>query len=43
MDELSQYMGHDDARTTSKHYARFSPDYLVKVADVIGKAVGGSL
>ena len=43
MDELAQYMGHDDARTTSKHYARFSPGYLVKVADVIGKAIGGSI
>ena len=35
MDELSQFMGHDTSATTSKHYARFSPDYLRKVADAI--------
>ena len=35
MDELAQYMGHDDAATTSKHYARFSPSYLRKVADAV--------
>lgn len=28
MAELAQYMGHDDDRTTQKHYARFSPDHL---------------
>jgi integrase len=36
MDELAQFMGHDDARTTTKHYARYSPGYLVKVANAIG-------
>lgn len=35
MDELAQFLGHDDATTTSKHYARFSPDYLRKVADSV--------
>jgi integrase len=35
MDELAQFMGHDDARTTSKHYARYSPGYLSKVANAI--------
>lgn len=35
MDELAQFMGHDDARTTSKHYARYSPDYLSRVANAI--------
>jgi integrase len=28
MAELAQFMGHDDDRTTSKFYARFSPTYL---------------
>lgn len=37
MDEISQFMGHDDARTTTKYYARYSPDYLRGVADAIGK------
>lgn len=31
MAELAQLMGHDDDRTTQKHYARFSPDYLHSV------------
>lgn len=38
MEELAQFMGHDDARTTSKHYARYSPDYLRGVANRIGAA-----
>lgn len=33
MTEIAQLMGHDDDRTTQKHYARFSPDYLRKAAD----------
>lgn len=37
MAEISQFMGHDDDRTTSKHYARFSPDYLRGVADALAK------
>lgn len=32
MAELAQFMGHDDDRTTQKHYARFSPTYLRSVA-----------
>ena len=35
MAELSQFMGHDDSRTTEKHYARFSPGYLLNVANAI--------
>lgn len=35
MDELAQFMGHDDAATTAKHYARFSPGYLRKVAEAV--------
>lgn len=37
MAELSQFMGHDSIETTARHYARFSPDYLVGVANSIGK------
>lgn len=33
MPELAQFMGHDDDRTTQKHYARFSPDYLRRAAN----------
>lgn len=35
MDELAQFMGHDDAATTSKHYARFSPGHLRRVSDAV--------
>jgi integrase len=35
MPQLAQFMGHDDDRTTQKHYARFSPDYLRQVANAI--------
>lgn len=35
MAALAQYMGHDDDSTTQKHYARFSPDYLVNVANAV--------
>lgn len=35
MSQLSQYMGHDDSRTTEKHYARYSPDFLRGVADAL--------
>jgi integrase len=37
MAQLAQFMGHDDDRTTQKHYARFSPDYLRNVADAISR------
>jgi integrase len=33
MPQLAQFLGHDDDRTTQKHYARFSPDFLRSVAD----------
>ncbi len=33
MDELAQLMGHDDASTTSKYYARYSPQHLRKAAN----------
>lgn len=36
MAQLAQFMGHDDDRTTQKHYARFSPDFLANVANSIG-------
>jgi integrase len=38
MAELSQYMGHDTSATTEKHYAKFSPGYLMKVANAIAAA-----
>ena len=36
MTQLAQFMGHDDDRTTQKHYARYSPDFLRGVVDAIG-------
>jgi integrase len=33
MPEIAQLMGHDDSRTTEKHYARFSPTFLRKAAN----------
>lgn len=35
MAELAQMMGHDDDRTTQKHYARFSPEHLRSVVNAI--------
>jgi integrase len=35
MAELSKYMGHDDSRTTEKHYVVFTPGYLLGVANAI--------
>lgn len=37
MAQLAQFMGHDDDRTTQKHYARFSPEFLSTVANSIRK------
>lgn len=33
MAELAQLMGHDDSRTTEKHYARFTPTFLRRAAN----------
>ncbi len=38
MSELAQMMGHDDDRTTQKHYARYSPEYLRNVAQAVEDA-----
>jgi integrase len=38
MAELAQFMGHDDDRTTQKHYARFSPTYLRGVSSKLRAA-----
>lgn len=38
MSELAQMMGHDDDRTTQKHYARYSPAYLRNVANAVEDA-----
>ncbi|WP_374389305.1 tyrosine-type recombinase/integrase, partial [Sandaracinobacter sp.] len=35
MEEIAAYMGHSDARTTFRNYARFSPDYLRKAASAL--------
>jgi integrase len=35
MSELAQFMGHDDSATTEKHYARFSPGHLRRVAQAV--------
>ncbi len=35
MDELAQFMGHDDSATTSTHYARYSPGHLAGVANKV--------
>ncbi len=35
MAEIAQFMGHDDDRTTSRHYARFSPGYLRRAAGAL--------
>jgi integrase len=35
MEELAQFMGHDDSTTTTKHYARFSPGFLRGVAKAV--------
>lgn len=37
MSQLAQFMGHDDDRTTQKHYARYSPEFLRDVANTIRK------
>ena len=38
MAELAQFMGHDDDRTTQRHYARFSPTYLRNVSSKVWAA-----
>ncbi len=35
MPMIAQFLGHDDDRTTQKHYSRFSPDYLANVAEAV--------
>jgi integrase len=35
MDEIAQFLGHDDAKTTTRVYARFSPTHLRKLADTL--------
>ena len=35
MAELAQFMGHDDSATTEKHYARFTPGHLRRVANAV--------
>jgi integrase len=35
MEEIAQFLGHDDVNVTREVYARFSPDYLRKAASVL--------
>lgn len=42
MAEIGQFMGHDDSRTTERHYAKFSPDYLRGAANALAKMAQGS-
>lgn len=35
MEEIAQFLGHSDIKTTRKIYARFSPDYLHKAAKAL--------
>ena len=35
MQQIAQYLGHDDSRTTERVYARFSPDYLRDAAKAL--------
>jgi integrase len=39
MAELATFMGHDDSTTTEKHYVRFSPGHLRKVANAVQRRV----
>ncbi|MBY8826082.1 tyrosine-type recombinase/integrase [Sphingomonas colocasiae] len=41
MTELAQFMGHEDSRTTERHYARFTPGHLRGVASRIQRRAGG--
>lgn len=46
MEEIAQYLGHSDLKTTRRVYARFSPDHLREAADLLDidfSPVGGSL
>jgi integrase len=38
MSELAQLMGHQDDRTTQRHYARYSPNYLRGASNAIEQA-----
>jgi integrase len=35
MEEIAQFLGHDDVETTRRVYARFSPTYLAKAASAL--------
>lgn len=40
MEDISFYLGHKNIQTTYKHYAKYSPDYLRKAADVLKDVIG---
>lgn len=35
LEEIAEYMGHNDLNTTRKHYAKFHPDHLRKAASAL--------
>jgi integrase len=35
MQQIAQYLGHNDSSTTERVYARFSPDYLREAAKAL--------
>lgn len=39
MEEIAQYLGHEDSRITRKVYARFSPGHLQKAAASLDFAI----
>lgn len=39
MDVIAQFLGHSDSRTTSRIYARYSPEYLKKAAGILDSAL----
>ena len=43
MEDIAQYLGHDDVTVTRRVYARFSPDYLRRAASVLEYDDLGSL
>ena len=41
MEEIAQYMGHTSPAVTFRTYARYSPEYQRKAADVISTVLHG--
>ena len=43
MEEIAQYLGHDEVEVTRRVYARFSPTYLRKAAAALEYELSGSM